>query len=101
MLDEFPNLYADVAARYAEIAPIPRFVSTFMDSYRERILYGTDMHPTEQMYQTTFRILESADEHFYETDRFGYHWALNGLSLSDEALRNIYRENALHLSGRK
>ncbi len=28
------------------------------------------------MYRITFRVLETWDEHFYETDQFGYHWSL-------------------------
>jgi hypothetical protein len=49
------------------------------------------------MYHTTFRILESHDEHFYEIDQFGYHWPLNGLGLSDEILERVYHENAAKL----
>jgi len=39
------------------------------------------------MYRITFRVLETWDEHFYETDQFGYHWTLNGFGLPDEILR--------------
>ena len=46
------------------------------------------------MYQTTFRILETEDEHFYEHDLFNYHWPLNGLGLDDDTLRKVYSENA-------
>ena len=46
------------------------------------------------MYETTFRILETQDEHFYEKDLFSYHWALNGLGLSDAVLKKLYSENA-------
>ena len=41
------------------------------------------------MYETTFRILETQDEHFYEKDLFSYHWALNGLGLSDVVLKKL------------
>ncbi len=97
MLDRYPNLYADIAARYAETAPIPRFVGRFYERYQDRLLYGTDMDPNPRMYRITFRILESTDEHFYELDQFGYHWALNGFGLPDGILRKLYRENALRL----
>jgi hypothetical protein len=49
------------------------------------------------MYRITFRILESQDEHFYETEQFGYHWPLYGLGLSDEILERVYRGNATKL----
>lgn len=97
LFDNYPNLYADIAARYAEIAPIPRYVHAFLEKYSTRIVYGTDMGFEDTMYQVTFRILESADEHFYEHSRFGYHWPLHGLALSDKALKKIYNENGRKL----
>ena len=97
LFDKYPNLYADISARYAETAPIPRFVSTFYKKYQNRLLYGTDMGFETEMYRITFRILESTDEHFYEIDQFGYHWSLYGLGLSNKILENVYRNNALKL----
>ncbi|MDZ7261561.1 MAG: amidohydrolase [candidate division KSB1 bacterium] len=95
LFDKYPNLYADISARYAETAPIPRFVAKFYEKYQARLLYGTDMGFDTDMYRITFRILESTDEHFYEIDQFGYHWALNGFGLSDKILKKVYRDNAL------
>jgi len=100
VLDRNPNLYADIAARYAETAPIPRFAAQFYSKYSGRLLYGTDMGYAQEMYRVTFRILESADEHFYEIEQFGYHWPLNGLGLGDEILKLVYRENASKLLAR-
>jgi hypothetical protein len=94
ILDRQLNLYADISARYAETAPIPRFVSQFYAKYADRLLYGTDMGFDESMYRVTFRILETLDEHFYESDMFGYHWSLNGFGLPDEILQKLYRTNA-------
>ena len=94
VLERHPNLYADISARYAETAPIPRFVSQFYAKYADRLLYGTDMGFDRSMYRVTFRILETLDEHFYETDMFGYHWSLNGFGLPDEILQKLYRTNA-------
>jgi predicted TIM-barrel fold metal-dependent hydrolase len=97
-----PNLYADISARYAETAPIPRFASQFYAKHADRLVYGTDMGVDKAMYRVTFRILESIDEHFYEVDQFAYHWSLNGFGLSDEILRRVYRDNAERLlSARK
>ena len=93
LFDEYDNLYADIAARYGEIAPIPRYVHAFMEKYANRIVYGTDMGTSKNMYEITFRILESADEHFYEQDHFNYHWPLYGLALSDATLKKIYHDN--------
>ncbi len=94
MLDKYPNLYADIAARYAEISPVPRYTAAFITRYQDRLVYGTDMGMDENMYKTTFRILESADDHFYEQDQFGYHWSLYGLDLSKDVLEKLYHLNA-------
>jgi len=97
MLDKYPNLYGDIAARFAETSPIPKFVAGFYAKYQDRLLYGTDMGYDKPMYQVTFRILESVDEHFYETEQFGYHWALHGFGLSESVLKKVYRDNALKI----
>jgi predicted TIM-barrel fold metal-dependent hydrolase len=94
LLDKYPNLYADIAARYAESAPIPRYMKEFYKKYQDRLLYGTDMGVDIPMYMITFRILESNDEHFYEIDQFGYHWPLNGFGLSADILKKVYHDNA-------
>jgi predicted TIM-barrel fold metal-dependent hydrolase len=103
MFDRNPNLYADISARFAETAPIPRFVNQFLQKYPDRVLYGTDMAYTQRMFSTTFRILESQDEHFYEQDlnfNFDYHWPLYGLGLPDPVLKKVYRDNALRAFAR-
>ncbi|MBG0859932.1 MAG: amidohydrolase family protein [Bacteroidales bacterium] len=99
--DKYPNLYADISARFGEIAPIPKFVHDFIEKYQDRIVYGTDMSFSERIYRITFRILETADEHFYEINTFGYHWPLYGLFLSDKALKKVYRDNALKIINRQ
>jgi len=96
-LERNPNLYADISARYAETAPIPRFASKFYEKYADRLVYGTDMGVEKPMYRVTFRILESLDEHFYEIEQFDYHWSLNGFGLSDEILKQVYYSNATKL----
>jgi predicted TIM-barrel fold metal-dependent hydrolase len=97
VLDRHPNLHADTSARYAETAPIPRFAAKFYEKYSDRLVYGTDMGFDLDMYRVTFRILESQDEHFYETEQFGYHWPLYGFGLGDEILKRVYRDNAAKL----
>ena len=77
-----------------ELAPIPRTVAQFLTKYQDRILYGTDMGYSEHMLGTTFRILESRDEHFYAQDLFNYHWPLHGFGLPDAVLRKVYGDNA-------
>jgi predicted TIM-barrel fold metal-dependent hydrolase len=96
MFDRYPNLYADNSARYAETATIPRFVAQFYQKYPDRVVYGTDMPYNQRMFSTTFRVLESFDEHFYEQDlyfNFDYHWPMNGFGLPDAVLKKVYRDN--------
>ncbi len=93
---KYPNLYADLGARYGEIAPVPRYAKAFIEKYNNRIFYGTDNYPSKQMYRDTFRILQTRDEHFYIFD-YGYHWALYGLDLSNKTLKKIYWDNAIKL----
>jgi uncharacterized protein len=97
LFDKYPNFYADISARYAESAPVPRYTRAFYERYQDKLLYGTDMSYTTAMYRTTFRILESNDEHFYETELFGYHWPLYGLGLPKDVLKKIYHDNAVRI----
>ncbi|MGO8701938.1 MAG: amidohydrolase family protein [Limisphaerales bacterium] len=101
LLDKYPNLYADISARYAETATIPRATAKFYLKYQDRLVYGTDMGPNKQMYLTTFRILETEDEHFYDWNLFSYHWPLNGFGLNDGILKKLYSENARNILKRR
>jgi predicted TIM-barrel fold metal-dependent hydrolase len=94
MLDKYPNLRADMGARFSEIAPIPRFMARFFQTYQDRLLYGTDMGPEPEMYRVTFRILETEDEHFYPAYFSNYHWPFYAFGLPDGVLKKIYRDNA-------
>ena len=97
MLDRYPNLNADMGARFAEIAPIPRFMARFFQRYQGRLLYGTDMDPAAGMYRVSFRLLETEDEHFYPEYFSKYHWPWHGFALPDEVLKQIYRLNAIRV----
>ena len=94
MFDRYTNLYADIGARFGETAPIPRYMARFYEKYQDRLLYGTDMGFDTEMYRTTFRILETEDEHFYDWKLFSYHWPLHGIGLKDKVLKKVYADNA-------
>ncbi|PYV18938.1 MAG: amidohydrolase [Acidobacteria bacterium] len=99
ILDRNPNLYVDIAARFAETAAIPRSAAQFISGHADRVTYGTDMPYNQRIFSTTFRILESSDEHFYEQDlffNFNYHWPMHGFGLPDDVLKKMYRDNALN-----
>ena len=92
LLDNYPNLYADASARFGETSAIPRYMAAFYEKYQDKLLYGTDNEPESHMYEVTFRILETLDEHFYYY-RF-YHWPSHGFGLKDNILKKVYQTNA-------
>src|SRR5437667_4906900 len=94
MLDACPNLNADIGARFGETAPIPRYMARFYEKYQNRLFYGTDMGYDVDMYRTTFRILETEDEHFYDHKLFSYTWPLHGFGLTGRVLKKVYADNA-------
>ena len=93
MFDAYPNLYADISARFGETASIPRSMARFYEVYQDRLLYGTDMGFEAEMYRTTFRILETEDEHFYAQSLFDYHWPLRGFDLPETVLRKVHGQS--------
>lgn len=97
MLDRNPNLNADFAARMAEISTIPRFANQFFQQYQDRLLFGTDFTYSPGELRSTFRTLETLDEHYYYEDYLDYMWPLYGLGIPDAVLKKIYHENALRI----
>ena len=93
LLDKYPNMYVDIAARVAESAHTPRATREFLIKYQDRVLFGTDNGMESPMYRTIFRVLETNDEHFYSEELY-YHCALSGFNLPDEVLKKIYHDNA-------
>ena len=92
------NFYADFSARFHETSTIPRTTAAFLKKWSHRVVYGTDIPYSQHLFSLTYRILESADEHFYDQDfyfNFNYHWPLYGMALPDAVLKNVYRDAAL------
>jgi predicted TIM-barrel fold metal-dependent hydrolase len=99
LLRTYPNVFVDMSARTAELGRQPYTARTFFLKHADRILFGTDLVPSIEMYRLHFRFLETADEYFEypsHASRQG-RWNIYGLHLPDDVLRKIYRENALCL----
>lgn len=99
LLDANPNLSVDIGARTAELGRQPYTSREFFLKYADRILFGTDLVPDEEMYRLHFRFLETRDEYFdypSHASRQG-RWQIYGIDLPDDVLRKVYRENALKL----
>ncbi|MDP2058769.1 MAG: amidohydrolase family protein, partial [Flavobacteriaceae bacterium] len=89
-MDKFPNLYLDTSARDYEIGRTPRASAKFLNKYKDRIVFGTDMGREKSMYQIHWRLLETDDE--YIPGRVG--WRYYGLDLPDATLKSLYRDTA-------
>ncbi len=96
ILDDYPNVYTEVAAIVAELGRQPRFAREWFVKYQDRVLFGKDTYsPVE--YHTYFRIFESNDEYFdYFRKRHAF-WKMYGLGLPDDVLKKFYYKNALKL----
>jgi predicted TIM-barrel fold metal-dependent hydrolase len=98
-MDALPNLMVDISARTSELGRQPYSARNFFLKYADRILFGTDLLPSEEMYRLYFRFLETADEYFEypsHASRQG-RWNIYGVFLPDDVLKKIYRANALKL----
>lgn len=95
LLNRSPNVVVEFGAREAELGRQPRRARKFFLEYQDRIFFGTDATPDEEMYRNYFRWLETADEYF---DYWGApeqgRWKIYGLELPDEVLEKVYHLNA-------
>ena len=94
-LNRNPNVVVEFGAREAELGRQPRRARRLFLRYPDRVLFGTDATPSEDMYRNYFRWLETADEYF---DYYGYpeqgRWEIYGLDLPDAVLEKVYHSNA-------
>ena len=96
LMDELPNVYAEIGAVLYDIGRQPRAAHDFFVRYQDRILFGKDaFQPGEYPYY--WRVLETADDHFdYYRDYHAF-WKLYGIDLPDEVLRKVYYANAVRI----
>lgn len=101
LLDENPNVHLDFSARLDELGRQPWSSRDFFIRYQDRLLFGSDMPVTAEMYRCYFRFLETRDEYFIPPDYDGtfqrHRWWICGLGLPPRVLKKIYHQNALKL----
>ncbi len=101
LIDENPNVYIDFSARMDELGRVPEKAREFFIKHQDRILFGTDMPASVEMYRSYFRFLETFDENFIPPDYDGtferFRWKINGIGLPKEVLKKIYHQNALKI----
>jgi predicted TIM-barrel fold metal-dependent hydrolase len=99
-LDQYPNLYVDIAARIGELGRQPYSARDFFLKHADRILFATDGPRVPERLLLHWRFLETRDEYFpYAENAFppqGF-WNIYGVDLPDEVLRKVYHENAARL----
>ena len=102
-LDKHPNMLIDVAARIAELGRQPYTARKFFQTYRDRIMFGTDFTPVSHGdYPIYYRFFETFDEYFpYSSSPVGTQgrWNIYGIGLEDKILDQLYYRNAAKLLG--
>ncbi len=94
-LARFPNVLVEFGARQAELGRQPRRARELFLKFQDRILFGSDHFPNEEMYRNYFRWLETDDEYFeYWSYPSQGRWRIYGLNLPDGTLEKIYHLNA-------
>ncbi len=94
LMDELPNMYAEIGAVIAELGRQPRTARGWLIKYQDRIMMGKDTYKKEEYY-TYFRVLETNDEYFDYYRKRHAHWKMYGLNLPDSVLEKIYYKNAM------
>ena len=99
-LDQYPNMYVELASRIGELGRQPYTAREFLIRYRDRVLFGTDGPWPEQRLRYYWRFLETFDEYFpYSEKEFppqGF-WRIYGVGLPRAVLQPIYFGNAQKL----
>jgi predicted TIM-barrel fold metal-dependent hydrolase len=99
-LDQYPNLFADIASRIGELGRQPYTARKFFEKYQDRLLFGTDGPWPEARVRLYWRFLETSDEYFpYSEKPFppqGF-WRIYGIGLPDEVLEKVYYKNAARI----
>jgi predicted TIM-barrel fold metal-dependent hydrolase len=121
LLDKYPNLYVDTAARIPEMGRHDaEKMHALLEKYQGRVLFGTDLGvgaepndlmlgstgaepPTpadvERFFSATWRYFETRDKAFPHPTPIQGDWTIDGVGLAPGALRKIYGDNARRLLG--
>ena len=114
LLDEYPNMYIDVAARIPEFGRHPAPVMRkFFLKYQDRILFGTDIGIGKQFlmlgsgdgtvpplsaadtyYKRTFQYFESDLKEMESPTPIQGRWKVHPIHLPVKVLKKLYYENA-------
>jgi predicted TIM-barrel fold metal-dependent hydrolase len=120
MLEKYPNLFVDTAARVPELGRKAEVVRQLFLRHQDRIVFGTDLGvgedpddlmlgstgllpPTradvDRFFTSTWRFFESNDRDFVHPTAIQGRWSISGLGLPPDVLRKVYAGNAERLLG--
>ncbi|MBM4386145.1 MAG: amidohydrolase family protein [Deltaproteobacteria bacterium] len=114
MLDRYPNLYIDTAARVPEFGRHdPEKIREFFLKYQDRILFGTDLglspygimlgssgaedpdiSDIKPFYDAHFIFFETSDKSIAHPTPIQGDWKVNAINLPPDVLEKLYRKNA-------
>jgi predicted TIM-barrel fold metal-dependent hydrolase len=119
LLDRYPNLLIDTAARIPEIGRRPAgAMRALFVRHQDRILFGSDLGigsapgdlvlgssgteppgpaDIDRFFGATWRYFETADRDFAHPTPIQGDWTISGVGLPPAVLDAIYRQNAAHL----
>ncbi|MBL0885511.1 amidohydrolase family protein [Myceligenerans indicum] len=104
LLRTAPHLVIDIAGRLGELGRQPRRFRRLVESYPDRVLFGTDAFPASRaQFEAHFRFLETDDECFDyapgEPVPPQGRWQIAGAALPAHLLPALYRDNARRVLG--
>lgn len=116
-LDEMPNMFLDLAARFGELGRHPAAEGEkFFTKHQDRLMFGTDrMFRTDgdvqgagpkkiftseednRFYESHWRYLQTLDKQFEHPTPIQGDWKIDGIGLPETILEKIYWNNAFKL----
>jgi predicted TIM-barrel fold metal-dependent hydrolase len=118
MLDDYPNLYVDTAARVPELGRRAAAVRKAMLAHPDRVLFGTDIQmgpgtlvlgagdprghsqaDVDQFFRSSWEFFETAHKGFEHPTPIQGPWKIDGIDLPADVLEKIYHLNAERLLG--
>lgn len=119
-LDQFPNMYADMAARIPEVGRHePAKVRKLFEKHQDRILFATDFmvygklilgsggdaeNPSDEdgkeFFRKCWRWFETRDRNWAHMTPIQGNWLISSIDLPPEICRKIYFDNARRLFAR-
>ena len=121
MLDKYPNMYVDTAARIPEMGRYDaQKMHDLITRHADRILFGTDLgvgpepqqlmlgstgatpptpEDTDHFFHSSWRYFETWDRTFRHPTPIQGRWPIDGVGLEPGVLKKLYWDNAARLLG--